>query len=844
MTFFSLGSEPPVTAVAPSVRVQDEPNATGSIPSIHAEAPVAAVAAGVSMAAVAAVVLNAQVQDDADDTGRIPSIRAMLAKVLLICGGMGSGKTYRVAEYVEQGPEKPVEAGQEAVQESDQEAVQEAGPETKTALSVACRISMAETITGRMAHLGFVSYKDHEAVATAKGRRRMVCEYESLDRLVKEPAVDILIIDEARAVMKAVTCYETNGDQLIPNYEMLLRLARRCKKLIVMCADLNMDLAVQTFINDVLQVGGHQTVSPWVVPNYSLWEEQEGKIVPPPPRPEVSVRRINVPKPVLQRTFVQAPRAAAMLMMVSDIRNGRKVIACFGSKSYMDSTEANIQAEDPDINIRKYSSDSPHKAELADIDTHWAVFDVIFYTATITVALDYNGPVHRVYLFPDIFTCTPRDLLQMAGRGRCVITGEIIVALPKRAKKKKGKKRRPQIYYSGLPKTHDMIAATEAEVTKIMESRDVRSDMMVQMRNRFLVDDTSDTIKYLPDHMTKIWACNRAEETLKVKLWYPLFFWAVEMKGYEWRMITPEEVTEVGADEDDDDDDGEESSGDGEDDEDESSDGPLEQFQVFNAIDMKEAEKQMMAEVDVMSFTRNDEKHLLSRKISGNATPSDIAALKKYNVQKHFRQELSIDDICTVLRKKRAILNVCSMLKLTVQERAEFFLVEAQGKKEHDFLRADYPVLRQMDHLLRMLGYSGLNDRTTSINVMALDEVEGTGEMAAQGGEGTDESGYEAQEGEGTEDAARKAEATRKLGGDVARRLGIIRKLTKQDRNRANSTTAEIKGVLKRLLGLHLKGARGGRPDRIFGHKIQEVDDIWRVARIDNIFFMRNGRQP
>lgn len=730
---------------------------------------------------------------------------------------------------------------------------------------------MAETITGRMTHLGFVSYKDHKAVATADGRRRMICEYESLDRLVKEPAVDILIIDEARAVMKAVTCYETNGDQLIPNYEMLLRLARRCGKLIVMCADLNLDLAVQTFINDVLQVGGQQAFPGQYLrlrePNGDMGE----RIMLPPP-PKVSVRRINVPNPVLQRTFVQAPLAAAMLMMVCDIRCGRKVIACFGSKSYMDSTEANIKAEDPDIKIRTYSSDSPHKAELADIDTHWAEFDVIFYTATITVALDYNGPVYRVYLFPDIFTCTPRDLLQMAGRGRCVLMGEIIVALPKRAKKKKGKKRRPQIYYSGLPKTHDMIAATEAEVTKIMASRDVRSDMMIQMRNRFLVDDTSDTIKYLPDHMTKIWACNRAEETLKVKLWYPLFFWMVEMKGYEWRMITPDEVTEVGADEDDDDDDGEENSGGGEDDEDESSDGPLEQFQVFNAIDMKEAEKQIMAEVDVTSFTRNDEKHLLSLKISGNATPSDIAALKKYNVQKHFRQELTIDDICTVLRKKRAIVNACSMLKLTVQERAEFFLVEAHGKKEHDFLRVDYPVLRQMDHLLRMLGYSGLNDRTAVINVMALDEFdgtdavaravaqegegtdeaalegEGTDEMAQEGvreGEGTDEMAMEAEdtderaeEGEGTEDAARKAEATRKLGEDVARKLAIIRKLTKKVRIKTNSTTAEIKGILKNLIGLQLKGERiMERSARYSVHTIKENDDIWRVARVENDFF-------
>lgn len=184
-------------------------------------------------------------------------------------------------------------------------------------------------------------------------------------------------------MMKAVTCYETNGDQLTPNYEMLLRLARRCGKLIVMCVDLK--LSVETFVNDVLQVGGQQLLPPPTGFNAGGVQGPDITYPPPPPPLKVSVRRINVPKPVLQRTFVQIPLATAILVMVSDIRDGKKVIGCFGSKGDMDATEAIIKAELPDIRIRTHGADSPHKAELADIHTQCAGFDVIFYTSTISV---------------------------------------------------------------------------------------------------------------------------------------------------------------------------------------------------------------------------------------------------------------------------------------------------------------------------------------------------------------------------------------------------------------------------------------------------------------------------
>eukprot|EP00903_Cladosiphon_okamuranus_P022905 g21097.t1 len=242
---------------------------------------------------------------------------------------------------------------------------------------------------------------------------------------------------------------------------------------------------------------------------------------------------------------------------------------------------------------------------------------------------------------------------------------------------------------------------------------------------------------------------------------------------------------------------------------------------------MKEVEKEMMAGIDVMSFTRDDERHLLARKIQVVATQSEIVTLKKRSVQKLFREELSVDDIYTVIHKKRAIMNACSMLKLSVKERAEFFLAEAHGRGEYDFLRSDYLVLRHVDRLLRVLGYSGLNDRTKSVNLTVLDAKPQHRETSQETKDG--------------EDIAQLAEDVDAMGLSDAQRvsqmLHVIKKIRRDIRIKTGSRVTELKAILKKTIGIHLKGSKGPRPERVFEHKMQEIDDIWRIARIPNVFF-------
>lgn len=215
--------------------------------------------------------------------------------------------------------------------------------------------------------------------------------------------------------------------------------------------------------------------------------------------------------------------------------------------------------------------------------------------------------------------------------------------------------------------------------------------------------------------------------------------------------------------------------------------------------------------------------------------PLGELALDRHRVQKHFREELTIDDICTVLRKKRAILNACSMLKLSVEERADFFLVDAQGK--NDLLQSDYLALRHMDHLLRALGYSGMNDRTKSIKLGALefDANVQARETTQETELAEDVDGMDVADAQETTREVR--DAARKLAGDVGRKLDVIRKIRRNVRIKTDSIVTEMKGILKNLIGLNLDRTRGPRPERVSEYKMQEMDDIWRIARIPNDFF-------
>lgn len=121
------------------------------------------------------------------------------------------------------------------------------------------------------------------------------------------------------------------------------------------------------------------------------------------------------------------------------------------------------KVEDRELKIRTYCAGSPHKSELADINTHWQDFDVVMYTSTITVAVHYMLPVHRAYCFPDVFASPPRDTLQGSGDSEMLPQGKSLRLC--RSARRGALKR----FYFPLPEAPDMNLAMQAELEKVLK---------------------------------------------------------------------------------------------------------------------------------------------------------------------------------------------------------------------------------------------------------------------------------------------------------------------------------------------------------------------------------------
>lgn len=161
------------------------------------------------------------------------------------------------------------------------------------------------------------------------------------------------------------------------------------------------------------------------------------------------------------------------------------------------------------------------------------------------------------------------------------------------------------------------------------------------------------------------------------------------------------------------------------------------------------------------------------------------------------------------------------MLKLSVKERADFSLVDAPSM---GFLRSDYLALRYFDSLTRQLGYRGLADRSTSVHLMGLDATENTDGMdvVADAQETSQEARDVAQEG---------------ADGVIREGLHAIQAILPNVRTRGAGIVTGIKGSLRNLIGLHLKGSKGPSPKKLYKHKIDEIDEIWKLAWSPNDFY-------
>lgn len=352
-------------------------------------------------------------------------------------------------------------------------------------LIITCRRGMAATLTGRFS--GFTNYQD------SINEDRQIIEYESLHRL-SWMKYSMIIMDEIRSTLSSAVCSETNNGHMQENMEKLQHLIYEADRVICADADLHIDGAVQCFCDTVFK---NEEI-------HHIDHKGGGQ--------ELHVRF--------------ADSAAFVKTILKDLRAGKRIGVCCGSALELKTIKKlalDVVGED-ELGI--YYANSPQQAEIADVSTHWPKYKLIGFTSTITVSVDYTGPIDKVYISPSRAGCGPRDMNQMKSRFRDITSGIVVVKIPK------------PMTAPLEPLNADMAALHAEEMNRIMNRRTYITGVMTEnqreLNQTIFKQGVGHEAKFYPTLLTKLAAWSHAERFLADFHWIQYLIQIFETKGYTW----------------------------------------------------------------------------------------------------------------------------------------------------------------------------------------------------------------------------------------------------------------------------------------------------------------------
>ena len=423
-----------------------------------------------------------------EESKYLQSLLGIEQKCIAVCAGMGVGKTHRIIEYLQSIPlGEPV-------------------------LWLIPRVAMGTSLLGRLEGLGFKSYKE------TTRHYRLVMEIESLHKVFMY--YPNIIMDEGRSLTASLVSYETNGDNLLEHINDLKDLCQNAKKVLIVGADINIDGAVPDFIDDVFEEDQVHRI------------DHVGKML--------SWHHVFVHGEDfytrLYKSIEDGERVSIVCGASSDLKDieiaasriieRKKMVASgkFKNSAELDVAVSTIEKSDK---IGAYHAECEIKHELEDVNTTWAKYQVILYTSTITVSVDYQGEIDRVYSIPDTSTANDREGNQMAGRNRNNKHKEVIIR------------------YDGpciTPRLPNDDVIFKAEMSKIMTKRKFVNKTMTGYEREISKSLTRKGFgyqaTYAPTLATKLHVWSKVEEYKKLHDWYGSYLALLKSKGETWEFAS------------------------------------------------------------------------------------------------------------------------------------------------------------------------------------------------------------------------------------------------------------------------------------------------------------------
>ncbi|CAM9116534.1 unnamed protein product [Ectocarpus sp. 8 AP-2014] len=459
-------------------------------------------------------------------------------------------------------------------------------------LFLTCRKGMARSLGGRFQ--GFVVYLDKT------NQSLQIQEYESINRITTE--YRIIVIDEIRSMLASAACFETNGINLTVNMERLQDLCENADHVICADADLHIDGCVSDFYKRMFRAE--------------------------------DIHHIQHTSGGQKLHFRFATYDAFVQRIMNDLRDDKKVTVCCGSSRELKSLRLKALEIIPHSKVGIYYADCEKQHEIEDVHKYWPEYNFIGFTSTITVSVDYTGPIDTVYVAPCVAACGPLDMNQMRGRPRDNVSGTVIVLV--------GENDGDNI----IPLDVDLHALKNQEENIVRNMRSTMKRFMTAYDREFYgsirKEGAGFRTRYFTSLLTDMWVWARVQEHLKMTNWVRYFLTIIEKQGHTWTSAVES----------------------------------LKDYKLASDIkeDMKDykiaistAAKALLDSVDVTRMGIEGYNLLMKKKIRGCATTEDMAKIEKYLVQQHYVKEVNADFVKEFARKKKAIYNRTFMKKFPAE---------------------------------------------------------------------------------------------------------------------------------------------------------------------------------
>jgi hypothetical protein len=255
--------------------------------------------------------------------------------------------------------------------------------------------------------------------------RIKIVQYQSLYAKLKRCTLpQMVVMDETKALADAIQCVPTNQSNLMNNWMFLKDIVCSVLKVLFLDADMCRDGAAYA-LQDILYKHCRKTTVERLMEDA---EALQAFSAHPVAQQKILRREYPVSQFDMQRTVKKATGAQQWKLLVQDLSAGHRVLVVCGSvKEATVSSKRVAEFVTGELGIGLYTSESANKEDLQNLTECWNRFQIIIISSTITIGLDYQPLLHRVYILPHIMSFTPQQAWQGSGRCRNCFTGDIVV---------------------------------------------------------------------------------------------------------------------------------------------------------------------------------------------------------------------------------------------------------------------------------------------------------------------------------------------------------------------------------------------------------------------------------